>query len=1087
MTRIVEWAVNNTRLVLAMIAVVIIAGVIAFIQIPKEADPDIPFPVLMVQVTYPGISPEDSERLLVKPLETSLRSIEGLKDITARAYQGVAVIILEFDVNFNKQKALEDVRAEVDSTRALLPQDADPPVVKEFNSSLFPVITVALSGDVPERTLLKLARDLKDQIKTIPSVLDVDLSGNREEMLEIVIDPAKLESYGISQTEMFNAISNNNRLIAAGLLDTGHGSFAVKVPGVIENAQDVLNLPIRSTADASVTLKDVAQVRRTFYDPTSYARMNGQPTIALDVTKRIGANIIGNNENVRTLVNQIAKTWPSGVHVSYMFDESTDIRDQLGSLSDSIILAIILVMIIVVAALGLRSGLLVGVAIPTSFLMSFLVLNSSGLTLNFMIMFAMLLAVGILVDGAIIVVEYADRKMTEGLRPKEAFAEAARRMFWPVVSATATMIGAFLPMLLWPGVPGKFMSYFPITLIIVLSSSMVVALIFLPVLGGMFGKPPERDEAHEKAIEASETGDWREIPGITGWYAHQAEKLTRYPGRVVGAAGAIVLTVLTLFVIGNKGVEFFVDTDPGMASVLISARGNLSANEKRDIVMGVERIVETVPGIKSIYATSGGQNTTLNNQGGVPVDNVGRITVELKDYRERKPGKQILEEIRRKTADLAGIHVEVREPQSGPPTGKDVMIDVSSDNYPELAQVTRVIREHMDKLPELRDVEDTRPLPGIEWDVDINREQASRFGANAQTIGTAVQLVTNGILVGKYRPDDVDDEVDIRVRYPSQARGVHALDNLRVTTPNGMVPISNFVTLKPEQQVSSIERYDGHRVYHVRANLKPQCTASIKTGCLQQPILPSAEVAKLKTWINAQPFPRDVRVTFKGADEQQNESGAFLIEAAFLAFFLIAIVLLALFNSFYHAGLILVAVIFAMIGALLGMVVMQQPFSIIMTGTGLLALAGIVVNHNIVLIDTFHRLRDSGMDPIEAVIRSSAQRLRPVFLTTVTAIGGLLPMMFAVEINFATREVTIGGPNGLMWVQLSTAIVFGLAFSKLITMGLVPAMLALPYRMKERHHGFWWVMGRIFGVPIRVGRRLIGRMRGRGPETQPAE
>jgi multidrug efflux pump len=406
---------------------------------------------------------------------------------------------------------------------------------------------------------------------------------------------------------------------------------------------------------------------------------------------------------------------------------------------------------------------------------------------------------------------------------------------------------------------------------------------------------------------------------------------------------------------------------------------------------------------------------------------------------------------------------------------------VSSDNSAELGMVTDAVRRHMDGLKELRDVEDTRPLPGIEWDLDINREMASRFGVNTQAIGTAVQLVTNGILVGKYRPDDANDEVDIRVRYPASQRGVHALDDLRVAVPAlqggaEMVPISNFVKLKPTKEVDSIERIDGHRVFHVRANMKKE------TG-----ILPSAEVVRLKQWIGQQSFPHDVRVAFKGADEQQNESGAFLVEAAFLALFLIAIVLLALFNSFYHAGLILLAVVLAMIGALLGMVVMGQTFSLIMTGTGMLALAGIVVNHNIVLIDTFHRLLESGMDPVEAVIRSSAQRLRPVFLTTITAIGGLLPMMFAIEIDFATRHVTVGGPNASMWVQLSTAIVFGLAFSKMITLGLVPAMLALPYRLRERGLSFGGVIAKGFGAPARAIRRWRGGGASPEPEAQPAE
>ena len=502
MTRIIDWAVGNTRVVLGLLAVVIIAGISAFMAIPKEAQPDIPIPVIMVEVPYPGISPEDSERLLVKPMETYLRSVQGLKEITARAYEGFAVIILEFDVSFNKQKALEDVRAQVETARGELPADSKQPIVQEFNTSLQPVITVALSGDAPERTLLQIARNMRDNLKQIPSVLDVDIGGERLEQLEINIDPSKLESYGITQQEMFNAITLNNQLIAAGSIDTGHGSFAVKVPGVLQTAQDVLTLPIRSSADATVTLQDVAQVHRNFYDPTSYAMVNGKRAITLDVTKRIGANIIQNNQAVKDAVEKAAKSWPASVHVTYMFDQSTEIHQELGSLSDSIFLAIVLVMIIIVAALGLRAGILVGIAIPTSFLMGFMIINGIGMALNEMIMFAMLLAVGILVDGAIIVVEYADRKMAEGHTPKLAFAEAARRMFWPVVSATLTMIGAFLPMLMWPGVAGKFMSYFPITLIVILGGSVVVALIFMPVLGGMFGKAPAHDEEHERAIEA---------------------------------------------------------------------------------------------------------------------------------------------------------------------------------------------------------------------------------------------------------------------------------------------------------------------------------------------------------------------------------------------------------------------------------------------------------------------------------------------------------------------------------------------------------------------------------------------------------
>ncbi|HUO97138.1 MAG TPA: efflux RND transporter permease subunit [Rhizomicrobium sp.] len=1064
MTKIVEWAVHNTKLVGALILVVMIGGAWALWAIPKESDPNVPIPYIWVQVGYPGISPEDSERLMLKPLETALRSVEGIKHTQAWAYQGGVYMVMEFMADTPMQKALEDVRAQVDSVRSRLPRDADPPTVREYSNSDNPVITIALYGDLPERSLLHVARSLRDQVRMIPAVLEANIEGAREEMLEITIDPAKLESYGITQNEIYSAVSNNNQLIAAGTIETGHGSFQVKVPGVIATAQDVLDLPIRATADSTVTLKDVAQVRRTFVDPYSYARMNGKPTMAIEVTKRVGSNLIDTNQKIKDVVAKAQASWPAGVHATYMFDQSTFIDAQLGSLFDSILLAILLVMIIVVAALGVRSGLLVGVAIPTSFLMGFMILNGVGYTLNFMIMFAMLLAVGVLVDGAIIVVEYADRKMTEGHSPKQAFAEAAIRMFWPVVSATATMIGAFVPMLLWPGIVGAYMSYFPITLIMVLSSSMIVALIFLPVLGGWFGHPPVRDEAHEKAIEASETGDWRQIPGVTGWYAHLAERLTRHPGRVMLGAFGIVVAVLTAFVLFNKGVEFFVTTDPDMANIYVSARGNMSAAEKRDLVMSVEKRIEGVKGLKYLYARTGngGQNA--------PVDQIGRVTVEMVPIEQRdRTGKQILEEVRQRTANMPGIHVEVHEPQSGPNASKDVVVDATSEDYAALAQVTDALRRHFDATPEMRDVEDTRALPGIEWDLKINRDLASRFGVNTLMIGSAVQLVTNGIFVARYRPDDSEDEVDIRVRYPGADRGVHALDDLRIATNDGsMVPVSNFVNVVPQQLTADIEHADSRRVYHVRANLKPHT------------LLPNQEMEKIKQWIATQDFPASVKVDFKGSTEDQDESMAFLWKAGLMALFLIAIVLLAMFNSVYHTILVLLAVVLAMIGALLGMVVMQQTFSVIMTGTGLLALAGVVVNHNIVLIDTIHRHLKSGMEPIEAIVRGSAQRLRPVFLTTVTAIGGLLPMMYALEIDFWNRTATVGAVHAMMWIQISTAIVFGLAFSKMITLGLIPAMMALPYRIHERYgswaHYFALLPGRILrGItwPWRAARRAF--------------
>ena len=1039
MNSVIDAILGRTRTVLTTMVLLVAAGIISFISIPKEADPDIPIPIFFVSIVHHGISPEDAERLLIRPMETELRSLEGLKEITAIASQGHAGIVLEFDVNFDKDVALQDVREKIDLARPELPGDTEEPTITEFNTSLFPVLVVTLSGEVPERTLYNAAQALKDEIEAIPTVLEADLVGHREELLEIVIDPAKLESYNISQSELVNAVSLNNRLVAAGNIDTGQGRFSVKVPGLFETRKDVLELPIKVSGEGVVTLSDVADIRRTFKDPDGFARFNGHQAIAIEVTKRIGTNIIDNNVQVREVVDRMTKDWPEAIHVDYTMDASNWIYRSLGSLQSSITTAIILVMIVVVAALGLRSAMLVGIAIPTSFMIGFFFLYSSGYTVNMMVMFGMLLAVGLLVDGAIVVVEYADRKMSEGLGKFEAYALASKRMFWPVTSSTATTLAAFLPMLLWPGVSGKFMSYLPITLIVVLTASLITALIFVPTLGTIFGKAETENDEVLKQLAGAETGDIRSLPGLTGSYVRMLDRLIYYPGRVLAATGAVVFATIFIFISFNNGVEFFVDTEPERAIVLVSARGNLSAADTLALAQDVENIVLATEGVKTVFTrTSPG----LGEQGGrgndVPKDQIAQLLIEFKPYEERRKGAVILEEIRQKTAPLPGIKVEVRKQENGPPTGKDIQIELTSTDYQKLLATTGFIRDHLEKnVDGLIDIEDGRPLPGIEWVMTVDREMAGRFGADVTSVGSVIQLVTNGILIGEYRPDDSRDEVDIRVRFPDNFRVLDQLDNLRVQTQMGLVPISNFVTREARPQVSSIERINGFRRIVIKANtgMDPE------TG---QKINVDAKVGELSAWVAEQDIDPAVTVRFRGANEEQAESASFLSGALIGALFLMFIILLTQFNSFYHSVLTLSTVVLSTLGALIGMVVTGQPFSVIMTGTGIVALAGIVVNNSIVLIDTFQRLREETKDAAEAVLRTAGQRLRPIMLTTITTMFGLLPMATQINLDFASREIVVGGPVAVWWVQLSTAIIFGLGFSTLLTLVLIPVLLAAP-------------------------------------------
>ncbi len=1050
---------RRPRTVLTLMLVMILAGAFTYIAIPKEANPDIDVPVFYVSIGQQGISPRDSERLLVRPMETSLRGLDGLKELSAVASEGHAGIVLEFNIDFNKEKALADIRDKVDQAQAQLPDDADEPQIFETNFSLQPTIFVALSGNIPERTLFRHARLLQDELESIPTVLEANLNGHREEQLEVIIDMMRLESYDITQQELLTSLSNNNQLVAAGFLDSGSGRFNVKVPGLIETAQDVYSLPIKQSGEGVVTLSDVAEIRRTFKDASGFTRINGKPAIAISVVKRLGTNIIENNVAVREKVAEFTSEWPDSIQIDFMLDQSNFIKEVQGSLQSSIMTAIVLVMIVVLAALGVRSAILVGLAIPTSFMTGFLILGGLGMTVNMMVMFGLVLTVGMLVDGAIVIVEYADRKISEGMHRREAYIRAAKLMLWPIVSSTGTTLAAFLPLLLWPGVSGEFMSYLPIMVVIVLSAALVTAMIFLPVTGGLIGRNKASPEEAKQAAQMNANAELNiaEMKGITGVYLRF---LNRISGSVTGnlitltVAVAIVVGVFVAFGSNNAGVEFFVEEEPDQAIVLVTGRGNMSIHEIDDLVREVEgEILQTV-GVRNAIASAtagsgGGGGDTIGGVQDKPADVIGEIYIELEDYFCRRKAIDIFDEIRTRTGDLAVISVEIRKVEGGPPTGKDLRLEIKSTNYDQLVTAVAQVRNQVETMSDLIEIEDGRPLPGIEWQLDIDREEAGRFNAGIGSVGAMVQLVTNGVMIGTYRPDDSEDEIDIRVRLPENQRSFDDLDKLKLRTTNGQVPISNFVNREAVPKVSNITRRDGLYAMDIKANIAPNSGA-----------LPDAKVTELQQWLDEQSWPDTVQMRFRGADEEQKEAGAFLQKAALASLFLMFIILVTQYNSFYQTAITLMTVILAVVGVLIGLMVTGQKFSIIMTGTGVVALAGIVVNNAIVLIDTYNRLRQEGAPPKEAVLKTSAQRLRPILLTTITTIAGLIPMATQVNFDFFNRVVAVGGITSIWWVQLSTAIIAGLAFSTLLTLLLVPVLLSMPtnfvelyHRLKDRYRG----------------------------------
>jgi multidrug efflux pump len=1042
LNRVIQAVVTNSRTTLSLLLIVVIMGSVARMAITVEADTDITVPMVMVTILHPGISPEDGDRLIVRPMESELRSLEGIDEVTSYSRENLASLMLEFDTDFDPDVAVAEVRAAVDRAQAEIPSTTEEPLIKAVSMSDYPVIVISLTSEiVPERVMYALAVDLKYDLEALPEVLEARLSGHREELLEAVIDPKQLEHYAISQQEMLTAVRNNNNLIAAGAMDTGQGRFAVKVPGLIETRDDVFDLPIRSTGDTVVTLDKVADVRRTFMDRETYTRVNGRSAISIEVLRRPDTNVIEMNEQIRTLVAEQITDYPDEIAVIFSQDQSPFAKQQVSELQGNIVTAMSLVMILVVAALGIRSGLLVGASIPVSFLFALAVLFAAGYSFNFMVMFGLLLGLGMLIDGAIVVTETADRRMAEGMPRREAYIAAAQRMFWPVVASTATTLAAFLPMFFWPGMSGEFMIYLPITVFAVLTGSLLYALFFGPALGALFGKVGSVDEASLKHLQTLEHGDVLTLDGFTGAYARFLRRVLNYPLTILGVVLVVLVTIFNLYGAYAPGVIYFTDTDPSYGRVSISARGNFSKEETHRLVLEAEQAIMPLAGVDSYFTSTSGESGGFVMYGGssTPADQIGSIYLDMETVREANTtGEAVLELARERLAPLAGIDSEIAAQEYGPTTGKDIQIQVSSKFREDLEPTIIQLREYLDRLDGLRDIEDTRTLPGIEWEMVVDRAKAAMYGVNLNEVGAAVQLVTNGIYLGEYRPDDAEEEVEIRLRYPKSDRNIDMLDTLRVMTESGPVPVSNFVQREAQSKLDSIHRIDGEYVMQIRANVNPGLVADTK-------------VQEINAWIDSQDFNRRVTIKFRGAAEEQNESMEFVGFAFMVALLLMFVLLVTQFNSFFQAGIIVSAVIMSTAGVLLGLLTFNQTFSAVFTGIGIVALAGIVVNNNIVLIDTYNYLRrnDPNLNTLDAIIKTGAQRLRPVFLTTVTTILGLLPLASNFSVDLINREIVHGSQVSAYWVKLASSIVYGLTFASVLTLVVTPLMLILPERVGD--------------------------------------
>jgi multidrug efflux pump len=1112
-------------MVLAMIIISLVAGAYAYTGLPKEGEPDIEIPALFISVVFSGISASDSEKLLVLPMEAELADLDRLKKISATAAESYAGVALEFEFGWDKAKTIAEVRDAMSKAEALFPEGADKYSINELNFSKFPIIIVDLTGNVPERTMTRIVEDLQSKIESMDAVLEAAIAGNRKEMVEVAIDPLRLEAYNVTAGELISVVRNNNRLIAAGEVESEQGAFSVKIPSSFDDVSDVYALPIKTNGDRVITLGDLAEIKLTFEDRVGTARFNSEPTVALQVVKRKGFNLIKTAQAINDLVKEEQAQWPQDLQAAVKMGTSNDqsrvVDSMVGQLEGSVLTAIALVMMVVLFSLGTRAALLVGFAIPTSFLLCFVLLAIMGITISNIVMFGLILAVGMLVDGAIVVVEYADKRISEGEGPMSAYVEAAKRMFWPVVSSTATTLCAFMPMLFWPGVAGQFMGMLPLTLIFVLSASLIVALIYLPVMGGVSGRMSRTFQNGSDFLRETlpwilrviflltvlfcmftsamqiinpaylfgeGARDWNSTASmigvvlfllsafaastVFGSVTRQHEMLEVQAGKhrtkfglfikfIVGNPVMPIITVLaviyfamqvnTYFGVNNYGVEFFVESEPEQAIVYVKARGNLSLTEKDDIVAQAESIVLTNPGIQSVFSFAGVGGLNQNTAGASPPnDTIGQIQLETIPWEERRgrpklDGNVVMAKLREDLAEMPGIQTEVLELARGPASSKPIHLRLKGDNWEHLIKSTKRIRDLFEETYGLTQIEDSKPLPGIDWQIDIDVEKAGRYGADVAVVGGMVQLVTRGILLDTMRVDSSDEEIQIRMRLPKEDRLLSTLDTLKVRTRDGLVPLSNFITRKPVKKLAQIRRANQKRFFDVKASVLPNLKRTVvdEDGNEREILVNANErISFLTIYLEENPLPKGISWEWTGDQQDEAESQAFLMIAFPTALALMFVILLAQFNSFYNAVIVLLAVVFSTVGVLIGMLVMQQPFSTIMTGTGVVALAGIVVNNNIVLIDTYQEYAKI-MPQIEAIIRTAEQRIRPVLLTTITTMAGLAPMMFGLSLDFFDGGYSIDSPTALWWKQLATAVVFGLGTATVLTLVFTPSLLAV--------------------------------------------
>ncbi len=1090
-----SFAVDHSTSMVVLLVIIGIMGLVSYRSTPKESFPEIEIPMIAVTTVYPGVSPADMESLVTRPLEDELSTISEIKELTSSSPEGVSSVVAEFETTVDMEDALQKVREKVDLAKPELPDEAEEPIVSEFDFSEVPIMQVNLSGEYGLVRLKDIADDLQDRLEQIPEVLRVDVRGGLEREVQVDVDLPKLQFYGLAIGDVIDAIATENVNIPGGSIDVGRSKYLVRVDGEFEEPSLIEDLVVTAEAGAPVYVRDVASVDFGFAERESYARLDGSPVLTLDVIKRSGVNLIATADQVKAALDEFEPLFPPTTVVKITGDQSTDIVMMVSSLENNIISGLLLIVAVLLFFLGLANSGFVAVSIPSSMLLSFIVLNLMGISMNMVVLFSLILALGMLVDNAIVVVENIYRYMEEGWDGPWAAKKATGEVAVPVIASTATTLGAFAPLIFWPGVTGEFMGYLPKTLIVTLTSSLFVALVIVPVLCALFMKVDGERRPMTRAARFALIGGsafaliavaganpltaglllvtavavWalyrfvlasasvafqeRTVPAMLSGYERQLRWALDHRWTVVAGSVAVLMVTVAAFTQFNSGVEYFPeDIPPKQVFVDVELPIGSRADATDEIVERLEQELLSVGGRgdwKSTVATSGGGGTSggmdMSGQGGPAGPNAGRVTLSYVDFQDRQfDGFETLAWMQANIGtEIAGAEITVEQLQEGVPTGAPVNIEISGEDPDQLEALSDRVLEI------LRGDAIIQKLVGLESDLDaarpelavaVDRENAALYDLSTSDVGRAIRGAIQGIEAAKYRTGS--DEYDIIVRLaPEYRRELDQLSELTVMADGGrQIPLSSVADWSVGDGYGTIRRKDQERMATI--------SSDVAAGLNSNAVL--AEVQGVLGEFAATELPPGYKIEYTGEQQDQNEAQEFLGGAFLTALLLIAFILISQFNSVVKPVIIMTSVMMSTGGVLLGLMVFRMPFGVIMTGVGIISLAGIVVNNAIVLIDYIDILRErDGMDRREALVQGGRTRFRPVVLTATTTALGLVPLAVGLNFDFfglfssLSPELYWGGEQAAWWGPMAVAVIVGIIFATFLTLVLVPVMYSL--------------------------------------------